>query len=507
MSSSKMPKKKYIPRLYNLNNKEKSVIDVVNEIEILEKRKLTKEIRINFLNSISTEKTNYSKIINEDLNKIVIDKIIRFNYYHYISKSHLRSNYYFIYYLLIMKKNYIDNIVSEIDIKYKNIIKEIQENTNLKKHKNTIDPRFNSYENNLEMMKKKYPTKQIKITNDSNKDIKIELKIFMWEFSKKIDKLVELNNYISNKILQDNKSKKKPSFLGRIFSPFSPFSKNKKKNKHNTPQSNSKSTSTRKVTVFDNLIENYRKKTDLPEGIRNTLLEKSNYQINDAGGGGHCGYLSVMAYCEKYKIDLIKLIKKNNSNNFHTKNKNNTFYNSRKLKHYLHKKLSGEKKEMFYFILQNSLYFEADTYFLLNDNKNIIEEKVLINKFIDQLLGKLNDGMNSEITDNGYMDDSILKLLAYYSKIDILLINDQGGEYDKLFICPENIDTYNNCKNKLEYLLNDNVIKLYNKNKDHFQWFERKKELSNIIKNTIGLKQSTHMCNHVSPTKNRISYI
>ena len=106
------------------------------------------------------------------------------------------------------------------------------------------------------------------------------------------------------------------------------------------------------------------------------------------------------------------------------------------------------------------------------------------------------------------MDDSILKLIALICQVNILVITNKGENYDKLFIDPKNKDYSRlNDSGKLNYLLKDDVIKIYNKVDDHFQWFKKKRtfvgKMVNLGKSWLKTTKKTNNSKSISSTQNK----
>ena len=434
MSDSPKTKRNVInlQQKFNEKKEKKSIINIENEKILLNKHNFIKDIIKYFLEQTIESKSkrnnsNYSTVSKNVLIDKAITRIINFNNWHYDSKSKLKHNYNLILALISMKQKYLMKR-KNINFNNKNLVSNYINNlyAEYSKEKNTsIINKFGNFESYVEYFENlKKDSMNAKKYN--KKYAQIEIKE---EINDKINELIKFNNEITIEILELKNSTKSRS--------------NNKK--------------------IDQEFEKYRESSKLPNDASEKIL--NNYDIIDAGGGGHCGYLSIMAYAEQYKIELIP---DEDEDQIHFDNP------SKKLRAFLLHHLNMFNEEIKKFIKNNPYYFEADTSFLTDSSE---KEKEKINRFINNLEFKLIDGLfNNTINGVSWMDDSILKLIALICQVNILVITNKGENYDKLFIDPKNKDYSRlNDSGKLNYLLKDDVIKIYNKVDDHFQWF--KKEL------------------------------
>lgn len=468
MSDSPKTKRNVInlQQKFNEKKEKKSIINIENEKILLNKHNFIKDIIKDFLEQTIESKSkrnnsNLSTISKNDLIDKAITRIINFNNWHYDSKSKLKHNYNLILALISMKQKYLMKR-KNINFNNKNLVSNYISNLYTEyideyTKKNNVNTKFKKFESYVEYFEK---LKEDSMNNEKYNKKYAQIKI-KEEINDKINELIKFNNEITIKILELKNSTKSRS--------------NNKK--------------------IDREFEKYRESSKLPDDIKKKILE--NYTKEEAGGGGHCGYLSIMAYAEENNIELIP------SDEVQIEFDNS----SKKLRAFLLHHLNMFNQEIKKFIKNNPYYFEADTSFLTDSSEKEKEKK--INRFIDDLEFKLINGLlNNTINGVSWMDDSILKLIALICKVNILVITNKGENYDKLFIDPKNEDYSRlNDSGKLNYLLEDDVIKIYNKVDDHFQWFKKKKsfvgKMVNLGKSLFKSTKKTNNSKSVSSTQNK----
>lgn len=215
-------------------------------------------------------------------------------------------------------------------------------------------------------------------------------------------------------------------------------------------------------TRVNNTNIEYRKRFKFNVSIANNI--KNNYVPVEAGGAGHCGYLSIMAYCEENNIKLLP-----DDFNF-TSVRKGTFYPARKLRHFIKVNLDYGLDVFKSLIKLNPNHFKEFTN-ISNSNSNEVKETQIKNFY--ERLKNHNNRRNSTT----WIDEEMLSYISAITGKVILVINSVRNTSNRLFI-PPSTNNYNwelNNNSKRNYLLSKDVIKLYNLDNRHYQWYNKKK--------------------------------
>jgi hypothetical protein len=214
-------------------------------------------------------------------------------------------------------------------------------------------------------------------------------------------------------------------------------------------------------TRVNNINIEYRKRFKFNVSIANNI--KNNYVPVEAGGTGHCGYLSIMAYCEENNIKLFP-----SDFNF-TSDRKETFYPARKLRHFIKVNLDYGFDIFKSVIELNPNHFKEFTN-ISNSNSDEVKE-THIRHFYERLK-KHNNRSNSTT----WIDEEMLSYISAITDKVILVINSIRNTSNRLFI-PPSINNYNwelNNNSKRNYLFSKDVIKLYNYDNIHYRWYNKK---------------------------------
>lgn len=447
---SKNINKKYI-------DKEIKVLNNINKEYLTD---FLKKLKINF-----TSNSNKNQIINliiEQL-KFIVKNINIKNIY----KSEMNNNFHIINNLLSIKKEFMELK----KIKFSNFVINFKKESNNLSTLNNLKIELKKYYNpNTGVFKQRITSSNKYVfknnisreTKNKVRNTQKRLKDIESNYKNLLINKINLNNEINDIIIKNlnpEKIKKKNSIINHL----TIFKMRKKCDKcdgnHNTNSCPYFPKERENNLIFNKKIQEYRNKFKYSNNISNNILK--NYDIIEAGGGGHCGYLSIIAYCNYYNIKLFP-----DNFNFHKINTETNYSNSKKLKLFIYKKLENFKN--FEKLIKSNPYHFGEFVSLFDKD---LDENKEIRRFHNNLISKVNNINSAEWID----EEMLLYISAIINKV-ILVINNKRDTSNRLFIPPSDkpYEWQENYNSKKNYLLSDEVIKLYNFDNIHYNWLRKK---------------------------------